>query len=305
MSEQKVDAVEAFKASRILGPDGLPYISNGFSREKLDLEGINYFSAPRAKKLVESPKHYEWKYILGNREPETPAKLKGRLLHWALLQPKEFLSRYIVEPKFKGKGMKAAKADWKKALPKNAIVVGKKDAEDIYQMIQSLHSHPRASKLLSNGTPEVHAFYTDHEFKDEQDRPLLWYGIMDFYRSGNWIAEVKTTKSAKRWEFSRDCYKFGHHIQTWKYKRMVQGITGKPPESAIIALEHTAPYNVEIYHPTTRWMEHANYEVTLAIRSRNECMQSGIWHGYSKDPQPLDVPAFSKSRFDDDEGTEE
>lgn len=303
METRTVDAVDEFRASRILGPDGNPFITNGFSRERIDTSGVKYMSAQRISRLVESPAHYAWKYIKGNSEPDTPAKRLGRLTHWALLQPKEFLSRYVIQPTFSGTGMKAAKAEWESNLNKNAIVMTTDQAEKINHMIQALRSDQHASKLLSKGTPELHTFYADHEFKDELNRPFLWYGIMDFFRSGNWIVEVKTTRSARLKDIIRDSYDNGYHLQTWKYRRMVHGITGQMPMVVIIAVENVPPYSVQMFEPKPLWWEQANYETTLALESFKECSLSGHWHAYSKSPQPLNGPLpWQKSRFESDEG---
>jgi len=298
--EQTVDAISAFKANRIVGPDGRAIITNGFSTDPIDMDGIDYMSAQRIGKLVDSPRHYEWRYILGNRDAETPAKKKGKLTHWALLQPKEFLSRYIIPRKFTGKGARAAKKAWLESIPSNAILVTPDDAHDISNMIKALNADPLASKLLSKGTPEVRTFYADHEFKDDDGRPFLWFGIMDFLRSGNWIVEVKTTKCAKRKEFTRDLYQMGYHIQLWKYRRAVQGITGIAPKVAIVAVENVEPYCVQVFEPLPAMLEQANYEVTLALESYKECRASGTWHGYSKETVSIGHPPdWLKSRFED------
>ena len=306
MNAVLVDAVKQFAADRVLRDDGTPFITNGFSRVMLDETGIEYFSKPRICEIKKSPRHYWWRYVQGHEPDDTPAKRYGRLVDWALLSPQEFMRRYVIAKKFEGKGARTAKKEWEKSLPKDAIVLTEGDAADIAAQIDALYSHPRAVKLLSNGTPQVHTYYTDHEFKMVSESgleiPVFWYGIMDFYRSGNFIIDVKTTADAQWWNFNRDAYKFNYHIQMYLYRRWVHAITGQKPDCAIIALEKGGPYNVEIFEIPERWFEHANYEVTLALQSFNECRKSGYWHGYNKDPIRLPFPNFAKSRFDDEEG---
>ena len=72
-----VDAVAQFRAERIRLPDGRDGISNGFSIERLDLTGIPYMSRSRISKLKQSPAHYEWRYIKGNEDKDTPQKSVG------------------------------------------------------------------------------------------------------------------------------------------------------------------------------------------------------------------------------------
>lgn len=296
-----VNVVDEFKSERLILPDSnIATMSNGFCLDLPDMTGIKYFSAQRIGKLLESPRHYEWRYILGNKDGDTAAKTLGKLTHWALLQPKEFLKRYIIQPKFEGEGMKKRKADWIASIPSNAILLTEDQASKINHMIEALASHPEASKLLSKGTPEVFTFFADSEFKDENGRPILWFGIMDFARSGGWIIEVKTTASAKKKDFIRDIYQNNYHIQLWKYRRMFHGITGIMPEAAIIAVENTPPYCVEIFEPKPAFFEQANYHTTLALESYRDCMQSGYWHSYQKDPVAVGHPPdWIKSRFEE------
>ena len=300
MSNVLVDAVKEFAADRTDTDTG-PFISSGFSRVMLDETGIEYLSKPRICEMKKSPRHYWWRYIKGNEPDDTEAKRYGRLVDWALLAPNEFLRRYVVKPKFKGKGAKKSMAEWAKSLSKDAIVLTEADAQDVANQIDALYSHPRASKLLSNGTPQVHTYYHDHEFKDHNGNPIFWYGIMDFFRSGNFIVEVKTAADARWWNFNRDAYKYDYHIQLYLYRRWVMGITGQMPDMAMVVLEKGGPYNVQIYEIPERWFEHANYEVTLAIQSYNECRATNTWPGYSKDPIKLPFPNYAKSRFDDEE----
>ncbi len=298
--EKTVDAIQAFKAERILGPDGKPYISNGFSPEIPDMEGVEYFSASRLKEMRESPKHFEWKYIKGNRSPETPGKKFGKLLHWSLLQPRLFLSRYVIKPKFEGTGSRALAKEWDEKHQNN-IVVKEDEAEEIDLMIRELTSNPRASKLLSNGTPEVATFYRDHELKDEKGLPINWFGIIDFYRSGNWIVEVKTTKKATWKSFKKDAYDYGYHLQSWKYRRMVEGITGKKPDYAIIAIESGPPYCVQIFEPDQGWWDHANYEAILALNDYRQCKNENYWPAYSRESVRIGGPSpWMKSRFEEE-----
>lgn len=301
MNAVLVDAVKEFAADRVLRDDGTPYITSGFSRVMLDESGIEYLSKPRICEIKKSQRHYWWRYILGHEPDDTPAKRYGRLVDWALLSPKEFMRRYVIKKKFEGKGARTAEKEWKKSLSPDAIILTESDAQDIANQIDALYSHPRAAKLLANGTPQVHAYYHDHEFKDHLGTPIFWYGVMDFFRSGNVIVEVKTAASAQWWNFNRDAYKFDYHIQMYLYRRWVKGITGTSPHHFCIVLEKGGPYNVEIFEYPERWFEHANYEVTLAIQSLNESRATNQWPGYSKDPVRLPFPNYVKSRFDDAE----
>jgi hypothetical protein len=278
---------------------------SGFSNkgyEELGLEDVNYLSPQRIKKLKESGKHYEWRYIKGNKDPDTPAKRFGRILHWALLEPAEFKRRYVIEQSFKGTGSRAAKAEWLESLPEDSIVIKEDEAQKIANMIDNIYSHPMASKLLSNGIPELKAFSLDPEFTDHNGNPIQWFTIFDYYRSGNVIVEVKTTKCAKKFNFRADAYKYGYHIQNWINKRVCGQITNEMPKVYIVAIENVAPYCVEVYPPTNNYLDQGYIDTRDGIEAYCEGLKSGVWNSYSKLPSPLDLPGYAY--FQEDESYE-
>lgn len=296
--ERIIDAIQAFPA--VLSADGTD-ISDGFTLEDLDLSKLNYHSPSRAKKLFESGKHFEWSYIKGFADPETPAKQLGSLLHWALLRPEQFKKRYVIQPEFSGKGMKAAKAEWQKTLRKDALVLNVSQAQLITDMINSLYSHPEASKLLSNGTSEVNTFYKDPEFKDHLGNPIQWFTILDFIRSGNVLVEVKTTRCAEKMEFERDAWKFGYHMQTFIGRRCLEGVVSQRPMVMVIAIENKPPHCVSVFAPDGLWMDQGFADVRDGIYRMNEGYKTGIWHGYYEKPQPIGLPAFAYDEPEEDE----
>lgn len=291
-------AIDEFKSEIILTDRGQD-ITNGLAYEKHDCD-VQYFSKNRIAKLLKSPQHYEWQYIYGHQDPDTASKKLGNLTDWALLQPKEFKRRYVIKPAFKGKGARTAAKDWLKALPNDALIMDEKEAQKITDMITALHRKPEAVKLLSNGIPHVHMYYRDTEFALNDGSGVLWYGILDFLRVGGWIVEVKTTKNAEWWAFERDAYEYKYHVQTYLYKRGMEGITKQNLKVAIIAIENKPPYCVEIYFPTVDWYETAYNDIGTALRKYNKCMETGIWYGYNETPKQLGIPAFARFRMEDE-----
>jgi len=72
---------------------------NGFCPGPID--GIEYMSASRIKTLRPpkgSPGLYKYRYIDGNKPPETAAKDFGRIMHHALLESADFRNRYLLVP---------------------------------------------------------------------------------------------------------------------------------------------------------------------------------------------------------------
>lgn len=69
---------------------------NGFVREPLPI--TEYLSFSRIKVLSRSPRHYWWRYVLGRKDKDTPAKREGVLIHKALVETEDFLRRMRVIP---------------------------------------------------------------------------------------------------------------------------------------------------------------------------------------------------------------
>lgn len=292
-----IDAIKHFQAEFSVENSVIKDVSDGFlvsdeiSRE--DLKDLKYMSPSRMKKLCQTGKHFEWYYLKNQKDTDTAAKKLGRLLHSALLEPDKFLNNYIIEPKFSGVGMKKRKADWWENLNTEAIVMDQKEAEKIINMIESLNSDKYASKLLRNSVPEVKAFAKDTGYKDHLGNPIQWYCVLDAYRSGNVVIEVKTTRNGKRRKFEYDCIELGYHIQTWINRRIVQLITGKTPKVMVIDVENVPPYCVAVNECPYKWFEETEEYIFRGLETFKEGMKKGVWHGWQKEPGILLLPEWA------------
>ena len=294
-----VDAIQRFKAEIIENENGVT-VSNGFTTEKWDLDVVNYLSPSRMKLLgAQTGKHFEWKYVKGRKDKDTPAKILGRQLHSALLEPEDFKKRYIIEPKFSGTGMKKRKEEWHETLRPDAIILTEGNAELVVHMIEAIQANQYSKKLLSNGTPEVRAFAKDPLYKDHNGDPILWFCILDFYRSGNVIVELKSTKNGKRRKFESDCLEYGYHIQTWIGRRVVELITGQVPKVMVIDVENKAPHCVATNECPHRWFEVAQDYIHRGIKVYNDGMKTGQWHGWQRTPGFLLLPEYAELDVDE------
>lgn len=74
-----------------------PETQSGFSRDPVP-EVTDYLSYSRVKALSESPRHFWWRYVLKQKDKETPARRRGKIIHKCVLETEEFLNRMRVAP---------------------------------------------------------------------------------------------------------------------------------------------------------------------------------------------------------------
>ena len=177
--------------------------------------------------------------------------IKGSLLHCLILEPEEFNERYFVIDdaeiceRLIDEGAKSPKAtkvykEWlKEELAKNE---GKEEvkAEDLEEL-QPIADQVRKNILLRKMTGAELAI--EWEFNE-----VPFKGFVDGYGDG-FIFDVKTTSDASPKAFARDVVKFKYHWQAslYRHANRLLDFAGDRPDYFIIAVETSAPFNVQIY----------------------------------------------------------
>jgi hypothetical protein len=272
---------------------------------------MSYYSPAKIKCMAQSPRHYEWTYVL-NKPKETTAALEfGTLIHKALLNSAEFLQSYRIQPVFSGEGMKARKQAWYDNLPPNSVVLKQEDATKIIDMIESIRKHRYASRLLNRGEQEI-CMYADIPYLGGR-----WMAIADLIiqeevtdrRTGetrieDWLIELKSTKSAKPKLFDRDILQFGYHIQCYIQKMIYKEITGRDPKVLCLAIEKSAPHNIALGPMSNTASDLAADTIRKAVIKIEECTASGIWPSYNDDNITImNVPNWALWEDEEEENT--
>lgn len=257
-------------------------MDNYYDIPALSASGINAFDR--------SPAHY-WRESPFNpnriTQPETPAKLLGKVCHKLILEPDTFFQEYVIEPVInkRSNAGKAEYAEWCAANTDNTVIT-----EDIFihgeRMARAIRKHPGASKLLSIG---------------ESEKPLLWNngsiackGKMDRYREGL-IIDYKTTDDASEAAFSRSIAKWGYHRQDSWYMRGAEiALNERPRGFVFIVQEKDVEENIGIYSLAERDRqigEIENERITGQIVRR---LQANDWRSYPKNIITTSLPTYYK-----------
>lgn len=309
---------------------------SGFCRDPLPI--TEYLSYSRIKELSKSPRHYWWRYVLGKKGKDTPAKDEGKLIHKALIETDEFLSRMRVFPDPSEywdptkNDLLDACVDWgipvKKSLTKPLlmaeIVRHKPELRTrLYDMVAAdfkAKCPPNALLLTKDQGDrfvEIIRSVRGHDramqlldggypevtaYWWDEEFQVLWRVQIDYLKIANgrvWIMEAKSTASADPDEFPRDVYQMGYYLQAWIYKRVVAGITGLPVNTVHVVVERAEPYCCETYVIGPMSQETAYWQVGRLIEKYKQGMATGRWPAYTDGQiNPLELPAWGTWRIE-------
>jgi PDDEXK-like domain of unknown function (DUF3799) len=254
--------------------------------------------------MSETPAHFRHKWMNPDAVDEEKEAFRfGALCHVALLEPKKFLERYVIEPVFEGPtkdgrmstqsaAAKQAKKEWYEALDTDSIIVTNEDYERIMGITTTILENPLAKKLLKEGTPERSGWFRDPvtNLKCRIRPDLMNIGL-------NVYVDFKTTRDASDFEFGKDSERFDYPLQMAFYYDGITQISGKAPDGAvIIAAEKTAPYlcNVITIEPEHINLGRDRYQHALWIL--DNCLKSGKWPGYQSEAKPLNLPPWAYNK---------
>ena len=219
------------------------------------------------KWMLDSPNAFYRCFVQNYKKKQTESMNYGKLCHMAILEGKRFQERHIVIPDFGdlrktiNKQGKTAFVEEKLALYPDAVFLDEDDFDTIMSSIDALLSHTHASKLLSNGAPEVTGFYRD------PITGLLLRSRIDFLSYNlNCQVDIKTTRET-RWEsFRRSFEGLRYDFQMAMYDESIFQINKtKPNHTVNITIDNQFPYEVEVYEIDEEYKLTGAYEYRNAL----------------------------------------
>jgi hypothetical protein len=162
-------------------------------------------------------------------------------------------------------------------------------------MVYALRQHPIASVLLDperGGKPEQSLFWRGHDMwlrarldwvpAECPGRPI--------------ISDYKTCESASREAIRRAVYNYGYYIQGPWYLAAVDNLLGWS-EAALLFIfqEKTPPYLVTVAELDGPALREGHAQMRRAIDTYRECVETGVWPGYSDDVELIDLPPYART----------
>lgn len=264
-----------------------------------------YHSGPGISKsgldlIAKAPTHYYAKYLDPNRpedDKQTTAQLDGELAHCAILEPDEFSKRFVVGPDVS----RATKA-WKEFVEAHPGLTAIKPDQykAAWSQAASVNRLPEIAAALSNGKPEVSAYWIDEETGLLcRCRPDFVHEVGD---SGVILVDVKTCGDARPSEFTRQIARMRYHVQNAYYSDGYAIASGLPVLGFLFAsVEMEYPYAASAIMLDEDSIEQGRKDYRRALDTYAECLSSGSWPAYGDEVHLTRLPGWA---FDDEEEME-
>jgi len=298
-----------------------------------EIKGKMFYVSPSKIKPKDcnTPKHI--KYNMEHKSPDTPAKRFGRAFHEFLLEPEKFdkdyallkLSLFGDNPKLNKDGSinkvdafnKSILADFT-AKNEGKIVLDFDDAEslikckesimsleDIHTIFRPSHAYVEATFLAFAQFDENHNFIHIIDMDVDKFLSMMEHEKIRFLplltridygdKIGRWLSDLKTVDSIDPKDFSRDCEKYGYHIQVAMELDVVNAALGLPDEKKyntfyFICVENHEPFDSIYFMPTSmgeddvrmKFIEAGRIDYITKLEWVQEARITGKWEGISK-----------------------
>ena len=250
------------------------------------LEGVRWSDL---RHLLTSPLLY--RYRATHPQEDTPAMVRGRATHCAVLEPDQFPLAYTIYP-----GRRAGKKweEFRDANEDKTILRG--DEYDTCLAIRdAVRGDPVAGPLLTGGASEMVITWRDG------GTSLPCKARVDYYHPDRCqLIDLKTTTDPGP-RFAATCARMYYHYQLAHYRAGLIAPRNKLPvdETYIIAAQSVPPHDVVVYRLPDELMDWSARQVGDLMRRLKKCQQHDRWHGYAAgEVINLDLPLWA---YPDDE----
>lgn len=166
------------------------------------------------------------------------------------------------------------------------------EVERAMEMAQAVKAHPVASKVFTNGRPEMSMCAED------KDTGVVLRGRADWLGHSGDLGEYKTSVTANPAELQRLFHKFGYHIQAAWYRSLAIALgLSDNPRFQFVVQEKTPPYLVAVIEYDDEALAEGRRLMRTAISLYAECARTNTWPDYGTDIHSLSLPLWA---FDDE-----
>jgi hypothetical protein len=248
---------------------------------------LNSLSVSGAKTLLKAPALFRWEqdhpvykdvFDFGSAAHRVAL---GAGVDVAIIPP---TSRARVDQVAHREAKEAARAEGKTPITEE-------DHETVLAMAEVLRNHDDAAGLLTDGKPEVSAYWLDGPTGVTRRCRFDWLpNVAPDQRLA--IGDYKTTRCAHRDAWAKDAADFGYEMQfAWYVDAAIALGLDDDPTFAFIVQEKTAPYLVAVHRLDADALQIGRWRNRKALNLYAECVKNDQWPGYENDLD-LALPAY-------------
>jgi hypothetical protein len=152
------------------------------------------------------------------------------------------------------------------------------------RVVDAIRNHPIAARLLFGaGMLHERSIVWSENGRSRQSTPDA--------RGTSHLVELKTTRCAAPWRFTRDAANMGYHAQLADQRAAIaHEQNGRAPrEVYIVAVENVPPYVVQVYELSATTLELGDKLRRLWLERLQIFEATDLWGGYSPGIEPLEI----------------
>lgn len=229
--------------------------------------------------------HYEWH----RDDTDTAAMALGRAVHTCVLEPDEFVRRYVVWNDGRRYGKR-----WDAFCEANhdKSIINDDDYKAACEMRDSVRTHP-AAKLLFTVPADIETCLV----WDDPSSGLRCKGRFDYL--GERLLDLKTTASLDERLIVGSVARYGYHISMAAYHHGLYSLTGKAVDPVLLFVCKKPPYECAVRPLSADALQRGIELWHELLGSIATARQTGIYPGFMESETPLDLPAWEMGAADD------
>lgn len=247
-------------------------------RQKYDeTPGVNYSSL---KLMAISPAYAKFMFDHPEELGDKPAYVSGRAVHCAVLEPDQFGSRYVVQPKFSGKGSVAARNEWIDEHSGQGVeIISQEDYDMALLCYDTVWANENVAEMCDGASFEKTIEWEMSGIKCKGRLDIVTDRVID----------LKLTRHNTLESVERDFANYDYHAQlAWYHDGAVKAgvITGEK-EPAIIAVHasHKSSFvDVAVLEMVDGTLECGRLNYHRLLNKYIACREANWWPGMADRP---------------------
>lgn len=245
------------------------------------------------------PKLYWYQKLSGKYvRKDTDAFRVGSIVHTLAFEPATFEERYHVVDEIPKRNSNIGKDAHKLMLLEagNKTVIEKSEIADQQWMAENLTTHAmwQAIKGDMSGNIEDSIMWEDFE------SGALLRTRPDYYND-EIIIDIKSSKDSTPQSFARALAQYGYHRQAAMACDGLKELTGRTYDKVILfVVDKRPPYFVRCYVLGIADIQQGRDEYKAGAKIYQNCLTSGIWHGYPEIIEDLSLPNWAYRSVEDE-----